>query len=106
MGLGPPEKLIGGDASDWPVVRDRLVAEIHVTATPEREDRLFAAHWAFFGAGAHTLDHGAAGVLLALNRAGVPVPAEYTGRLLVSGRRAGPEQSQGCCCPPPDCCTA
>ncbi|MFC1440088.1 class III lanthionine synthetase LanKC [Streptacidiphilus sp. N1-10] len=91
----PPEDLFVGGASDWPSVRDRLVAGIHATATPEREDRLFAAEWAVFGAGGHTLDHGAAGVLLALHRAGVPVPAEYTDWLLASGRRAGPAQSQG-----------
>lgn len=79
---------------DWPAVRDALVAGLHACATPDRTDRLFPAHWSVFDSGGHTLAHGAAGVLLALHRAGAPVPSQYTDWLVRSARHAGP--GKGC----------
>ncbi|MGW2520686.1 class III lanthionine synthetase LanKC [Streptomyces sp. NPDC001617] len=80
---------------DWPAVRDQLVAGIHACATPDRVDRLFPAHWEVFDTGGHTLAHGAAGVLLALHRAGTAVPAEYVAWLVDSARRARHQQGSG-----------
>lgn len=80
---------------DWPAVRDELVAGIHACATPDRADRLFPAHWSVFDIGGHTLAHGAAGVLLALHRAGAAVPDDYVDWLVESVRRARPSQGRG-----------
>lgn len=84
-----------GPADRWPAVRDLIVAGLHACATPDREDRLFPADWAVFRTGGHTLAHGAAGVLLALHRAGVSVPSAYTDWLVAAARRARPEAGGG-----------
>ncbi|TDU03353.1 lanthionine synthetase-like protein [Streptomyces sp. 846.5] len=80
---------------DWAAVRDELVAGIHACATPDRADRLFPAHWSVFASGGHTLAHGAAGVLLALHRAGGTVPEQYVDWLVDSARRARAERGYG-----------
>lgn len=74
---------------DWPTLRDLVAAGIHQAATPERADRLFPADGEVFRSGGHTLAYGAAGILLALHRAGTAVPAGYADWLIASARRAG-----------------
>ncbi|MGW3151544.1 class III lanthionine synthetase LanKC [Streptomyces sp. NPDC001177] len=83
------------DRTHWPAIRDRLIAGIHACATPDREDRLFPADWSVFHTGGHTLAHGAAGVLLALHRAGAAVPPEYSDWLVAAARRVRPEAGRG-----------
>ncbi|WP_404815390.1 class III lanthionine synthetase LanKC [Streptomyces thermolineatus] len=83
-------ELFGADRLDWPSLRDRLAAGIRAGATPERTDRLFPADPEVFRSGGAGLAHGAAGVLFALHRAQVPVPAEYTDWLVDAARRAAP----------------
>ncbi|WP_405723248.1 class III lanthionine synthetase LanKC [Streptomyces sp. NBC_01537] len=90
-----PADLFADPAANWQAIRDRLVAGIHACATPEREDRLFPGDPAVFGTGGFTLAHGAAGVLHALHRAGVPVPAEYSAWLVASARRSRPASLRG-----------
>lgn len=80
---------------EWPATRERLIAAIHASATPERDDRLFPADWRLFQTGGHTLAHGAAGVLLALHRIGADVPAEYVDWLVRAADRARPEPGYG-----------
>ena len=92
---GASEDLFERTPFDWPAVRDQLVAGIHARATPDRTDRLFPAHWSVFDTGGHTLAHGAAGVLLALHRAGSAVPTEYVDWLADSALRARPQQGYG-----------
>lgn len=92
---GASEDLFDRVPFDWPAVRDQLVAGIHARATPDRTDRLFPAHWSVFDTGGHTLAHGAAGVLLALHRAGAAVPTEYVDWLADSALRARPQQGYG-----------
>ncbi|HET9168825.1 MAG TPA: class III lanthionine synthetase LanKC [Actinospica sp.] len=79
----------------WPEIRERLIAGIHATATPERDDRLFPGDWRLFQTGGHTLAHGAAGVILALHRVGADVPAEYVDWLIAAADRAEPESAYG-----------
>jgi serine/threonine protein kinase len=81
--------------AEWPVTRERLIAGIHTSATPDRDDRLFPAGWEVFQTGGHTLAHGAAGVLLALHRVGDTVPAEYVDWLVAAADRARPEPGYG-----------
>ncbi len=58
------------DPCDWPAARDAMVRAILASATPERDDRLFPGDIAQFGDGGGLgLEHGAAGVLLALDQA-------------------------------------
>ena len=90
-----PADLFADPAANWPAIRDQLVAGIHACATPDRDDRLFPGDPAGFVTGGFTLAHGAAGVVLALHRAGVPVPAEYTAWLVASARRARPAPLRG-----------
>ncbi|MFJ9631679.1 class III lanthionine synthetase LanKC [Streptomyces sp. NPDC101175] len=81
--------------AEWPALRDRLAEGIHACATPDREDRLFPADWEVFRTGGHTLAHGAAGVLLALHRAGATVPDSYVDWLSAAARRVRPEAGGG-----------
>lgn len=81
--------------AEWPALRDRLAEGIHACATPDREDRLFPADWEVFHTGGHTLAHGAAGVLLALHRAGTAVPDTYIDWLIAAARRTRPEAAGG-----------
>ncbi|MGI5413793.1 class III lanthionine synthetase LanKC [Streptomyces chartreusis] len=76
----------GSETLDWATIRDQLVAGIRAGATVEREDRLFPGHWTVFDTGGHTLAHGAAGVLTALQRAGVEIPVEYVDWLVAAAQ--------------------
>lgn len=81
--------------AEWPVTRERLIAGIHASATPDRADRLFPADYRVFPTGGHTLAHGAAGVLLALHRVGATVPEEYVDWLVAAAERTRPEPGYG-----------
>ncbi|NUP48144.1 MAG: protein kinase/lanthionine synthetase C family protein [Catenulispora sp.] len=76
------------DSLDWPTLRDRIAAGILDTATPERADRLFPAEPDVFITGGFGLAHGAAGVLLALHRAGVAVPRAHIDWLVACAERS------------------
>jgi hypothetical protein len=69
-------------AEDWPRLRDSIAAGILASATPEREDRLFPGDVEQFRSGGLNLAHGAAGVLLSLATAGVPIDPEHLEWLL------------------------
>ncbi|HET9172890.1 MAG TPA: class III lanthionine synthetase LanKC [Actinospica sp.] len=72
---------------DWTAVRASLGASIAAMATPEREDRLFPGdvrQFAHPGAGLG-IAHGAAGVLYALDAAGLEVPGEHADWLVRRG---------------------
>ncbi|MEV6507890.1 class III lanthionine synthetase LanKC [Streptomyces sp. NPDC051642] len=84
----PAAALLAARHHDWPAVRDSIVAGIHATATPGRTDRLFPGSPTWHKTlGGHAFDHGAAGVLYALHRAGVGVPAEYVAWLVAAAER-------------------
>ncbi|GHH63998.1 serine/threonine protein kinase [Streptosporangium violaceochromogenes] len=77
-GTGPaktrpvPEPVPEPGRDDWPRVRDAMTRAILASATPGREDRLFPGDVAQFRPGGGlNLAHGAAGVLYALERAGM-----------------------------------
>jgi Protein kinase domain len=72
---------------DWPALRRSLVAGIHASATPGRDDRLFPGDPNQFVTGGIAMRSGAAGVLLALHQAGEPVSEEYTDWLTAAARR-------------------
>ncbi|MFY1669892.1 class III lanthionine synthetase LanKC [Plantactinospora sp. WMMB334] len=80
--------LFAAPVPDWTAIRDQLVAGILRTATPERTDRLFPAGPEVFEAQGAAVGHGAAGVLLALHRAGQPVAAEHLDWLVAAAERA------------------
>jgi hypothetical protein len=82
------ERLLGSGPLDWPAIRDALAAGILGAATPDRTDRLFPASPQTFDNQGFALAYGAAGVLLALHRAGVAVPAEQVDWLVTAARRA------------------
>ncbi len=91
---GRPERpdtaaeLFAAEPFDWPFVRDALVRGIHLSATPERADRLFPSTPTGPRAlGGASFGYGAAGVLYALHQAGAEVPEEYV-RWLVDAARA------------------
>ncbi|MEV4558138.1 class III lanthionine synthetase LanKC [Kitasatospora sp. NPDC049285] len=84
-----------GPTADWPALRERLVAGIRSSATPDRADRLFPADRRVFADGGHTVAHGAAGVLLALHRTGAEVPDAHTDWLVAAARRARPGAGLG-----------
>jgi hypothetical protein len=106
-GLGPRRPVFASTAAakndphveftpeTWPEIRERLIAGIHASATPERNDRLFPGSWRVFQTGGHTLAHGAAGVVLALHRVGAEVPEEYVDWLIAAADRAEPEPAYG-----------
>jgi hypothetical protein len=79
--------LFGAPDVDWPSIRDGLVAGVLRSATPDRTDRLFPADPRVFDGPGADLAHGAAGVLLALHHAGVPVPPAYVDWLTAAARR-------------------
>lgn len=66
-------------AADWPTVRDRIVAGILASATPERDDRLYPGDIGQFLVpdGGLSLGYGAAGVIAAIVDAGADVPPEH-----------------------------
>ncbi|MFH9939141.1 class III lanthionine synthetase LanKC [Streptomyces murinus] len=68
---------ITADSEQWPQLRDALGQAILRSATPSRDDRLFPGDIEQFHTGALNLQHGAAGVLLALLDAGVDFPHEH-----------------------------
>ncbi|MEU1943952.1 class III lanthionine synthetase LanKC [Streptomyces sp. NPDC020125] len=68
---------ITADPEQWSRLRDALGRAIARSATPSRDDRLFPGDIEQFHTGALNLQHGAAGVLLALLDAGVDFPHEY-----------------------------
>ncbi|MBB5959604.1 tRNA A-37 threonylcarbamoyl transferase component Bud32 [Saccharothrix tamanrassetensis] len=76
------EALADPTPEDWPRLRDSIAAGILATATPQRDDRLFPGDVAQFRSGGLDLTHGAAGVLLSLHTAGVPVDPEHVEWLL------------------------
>ena len=76
------------DEPCWPALRDALVAGIHASATPDRDDRLFPGDPDQFGPAALGLAHGPAGVLYALHAAGCAVPGEYVDWLIDAADRA------------------
>jgi hypothetical protein len=67
---------------NWPRLRDSIAAGILASATPQREDRLFPGDVEQFRSGGLNLAHGAAGVLLSLATAGVPIDPEHLEWLL------------------------
>jgi hypothetical protein len=70
--------LLAAEHPNWPVIRDSMVRGIHASATPDRRDRLFpGTPLEPTVIGGYALGYGAAGVLYALHRTGIPVPAEY-----------------------------
>jgi len=71
----------------WPSIRDSLVAGIHASATPDREDRLFPGDPQQHMTGGFTVAHGAAGVLWAMHQVGSAVPADYLNWLVAAARR-------------------
>jgi Protein kinase domain len=71
----PSPDLDPGPAA-WPPLRDRLVAAITASATPQRDDRLFPGDIEQFRVGGLGIAYGAAGVLHAVCAAGAdPDPA-------------------------------
>jgi aminoglycoside phosphotransferase len=89
VGSGEPAvaALFDDPARHWPEIRDRLSAGILAAATPQRLDRLFPGHPEQFDGQGATLAYGAAGVLVALHRAGVTVPAGHVDWLVAAGER-------------------
>ena len=64
-----PRRALPADPADWPPSRDSMVRSILASATPDRDDRLFPGDIVQFGDGGGLgLQHGAAGVLLALDQ--------------------------------------
>jgi hypothetical protein len=88
-------RLFADPATHWPAIRRQLVAGIMNAATPERTDRLFPADPAVFHGQCAALAHGAAGVLLALHRAGADVPEEHVDWLVAAARRTEPRPDHG-----------
>jgi len=82
---------------DWHTIRDRIAAGILGAATPDRTDRLFPGGPEVFEAQGAAVGHGAAGVLLALHRAGVPLPDGHIDWLVAAADKArrGPEPRAG-----------
>jgi hypothetical protein len=78
--------LFAGGQPSWPAIRDSLVAGIHASATPDRDDRLFPGDITQIVSHGLALGSGAAGVLLALHRVGAPVPEEYVSWLVRTAR--------------------
>ncbi|MDH6136833.1 tRNA A-37 threonylcarbamoyl transferase component Bud32 [Kitasatospora sp. MAA4] len=76
------------EVADLRSLRDSLVAGIAASASPERVDRLFPGDPAQYHSGGLSLANGAAGVLYALDSAGVPVSAEHLDWLERGERRA------------------
>ncbi|MFH9605506.1 class III lanthionine synthetase LanKC (plasmid) [Streptomyces rochei] len=65
-----PAVALDTPAPDWTAVRKSLAAAILLSATPEREDRLFPGDVRQLPTGGGNLAHGAAGVLWALHATG------------------------------------
>jgi hypothetical protein len=80
-------ELFADPVRHWPAIREQLVAGIQAAATPDRTDRLFPGDPRLFDGGSGGLAYGAAGVLLALHRTGVEVPAEHVDWLAAAARR-------------------
>lgn len=76
-GPDPGEELLDDPDLDWPRVRSELAAGILATATPERHDRLYPGDPQSFATAGVSLAHGAAGVLFAVDQAGLTVPGEH-----------------------------
>jgi len=95
IGAAPSASAVDFGPAEWPETREGLIAGIHASATPERDDRLFPGDWRLFQTGGHTLAHGAAGVVFALHRAGAAVPGEYVDWLVAAAGRARTESAYG-----------
>ncbi|MBV9161878.1 MAG: class III lanthionine synthetase LanKC [Pseudonocardiales bacterium] len=65
-----PSPRIEPDRALWPRLRDDLVHSIMISATPERDDRLFPGDIEQFALGSVGLAYGAAGVLYAISATG------------------------------------
>lgn len=90
------DRMRASGAESWPSIRDWLAAGILDSATPQRPDRLYPADPMVFVAGAGaSLAHGAAGVLLALGRAGVRIPREHLDWLEHAALRDEPDRRYG-----------
>lgn len=89
--------LFAAPEPDWTAIRDQLVAGILRAATPERADRLFPGGPEVFEGQGGAVGAGAAGVLLALHRAGEPLPAGHLDWLVAAAERTrrGPEPRPG-----------
>jgi serine/threonine protein kinase len=79
----------------WTSARDSLVAGILATASPDRADRLFPGDPLQFRYGGATLAYGAAGVLLALSRAGSRVPVSFVDWLVNAAHQGTASQGNG-----------
>jgi len=82
---------------DWNALRASIGAGIALTATPEREDRLFPGdirQFAHAGAGLG-IAHGAAGVLYALHATGTPVREAHEQWLLRRAENPPPDSRLG-----------
>ena len=67
----PPHWHLEPDEAGWPRARDAIAQAVLASATPDRHDRLFPGDVMQFHTGGLNLAHGAAGVLYALDVAGV-----------------------------------
>jgi tRNA A-37 threonylcarbamoyl transferase component Bud32 len=84
----PAATALGAPApADWPALRDALATAITSSATPRRPDRLFPGDVAQTHYGGSNLAYGAAGVLYALARTGVPVDPDHLEWLVRATRR-------------------
>jgi serine/threonine protein kinase len=92
---GPTD--ISSDASQWPKLREALANGIKNSATPERTDRLFPGDIRQFThpGGGVGLAYGAAGVLYALHRTGVPIEPQYEDWLLRAAASPRPDMRPG-----------
>jgi serine/threonine protein kinase len=69
-------RLFTGEAADWPALKAALVEGIISRASPDRADILYPGDPQQFTYGPATLAYGAAGTILALSAACVPIPQE------------------------------
>jgi hypothetical protein len=83
------------DAGDWPATRERLARAILVSATPERDDRLFPGDIEQFRLGGLGLAYGAAGVLYALSVTGSGCYPEHEEWLLRQVKKPPPGTMMG-----------
>ncbi|MDX8054483.1 class III lanthionine synthetase LanKC [Lentzea sp. BCCO 10_0798] len=88
-------ELFMTETPPWQKIRDSLVAGIHASATPDRQDRLFPCGPAQFHLGGTGVAHGAAGVLFALHQVGAAIPEDYADWLVDAALRTPGRPSQG-----------
>jgi serine/threonine protein kinase len=83
---------------DWPAIRSMLTAGLQAAATVECQDRLFPISpegFSHTAQGVVGLAHGAAGVLHAFHRAGLPVPTTWIDWLEAAALRNAPNIDGG-----------